>query len=495
MAKKNKLNAYIILPYLRTIDGIKMGDFTFKALRDLSKEPDKIKNDLLRIVSTFRQKEMAIIDAFNYLVVDGTPEELSILFIKLKRSLEIYRYLSVDPNNKGLDSEHTTAYLVYPDARNPWVLQDKEEHFMYRIHENMSGNEKYTSFPHASKRPLFYKDVYGESPPFIDEKLHQKLEDSLSEGDLRAIAWYNKTYSTTAKDDKENLLHLSVAFESHFAIDDKAGKKEAVSKVLEIISKHVSEPDLNKVLKEIDPFIASLVVKHLSDAVSNATGSVSISRWFKKHLYSVGSGIRHGIDVSEQPKPVISKGKLGKSLYYAGDASHEYLNNVYFGKRLFKFLLEETYFPYSEHVKRLNIDQLEQLLISDEERLKKLEKSLSSKKVGGLTLEDVNTAFSFNHTFYGSKVRVLNILKRLLEEVKIKPDAWAEISTHGELILSTNFSEDDFLDYEKTKSFSHALIEIGSIFDSKRTSTIIDDEEIKDFYIRQFVSYALHKLI
>lgn len=491
----SKLKTYFIFPYIRTIDGIKMGKFNFKALDDFKKEEKTEKEELLRIISFFRQKETALIDAFNYLIVEEVQEELNKLILDLRRSLEIFRYLSVDPEGKGLDPEHTTLYAVFPDPKNPWIFKEKEKHFMYRIHENLTGKEIFASFPHASRRPPFYKDIYGDTPPFIDDKLHQKLEEGLTEKDLRAITWYNKTFLKTAQDDKENLLHLSVAFESHFSIDEEAGREEALSEIKKILGSSIKEPALSKTLKEIKPFLTSFIIKQLSRSVKDITESETIAKWFKRHLYSVGSGIRHGDEVSELPKPVISKGKLGKSLYYAGDASHEYLNNVYFGKRLFKFLLEDTYFPYSEHVKKLAIDQLEQLLIADEERLKELEKVLSKKSIGDLTHEDVRVAFSFNQTFYGSRLRVFNILKRLLEELKVKSKVWNEISIHGDLILSTKLKEEDFMDYEKFKPFYHALIEIGSILDGKRTSTIIDDQEMKEFYIRQFVSYALHKLV
>jgi len=490
-----KIKVLLLFPYLRTIAGVKVGKFQFKDLDDIKNETQDNREELGRILSTFRQKETRPIDAFNYLALEDTQDGLNKTFLALKRSLEIFRYLTVDPRGKGMEVEHTTLYAVFPDPKNPWKLQEKEEHFMYRIHENFAGKEQFASFPHASQRPLFYKDIYGDSPPSIDDKLMAKLEGNLDNTDLRAITWYNKTFSVSAVDDKENLLRLSGAFESHFSLDEEGGRQEALKKISEIISTHIPEPELKKILKDIKPFTTPMIIKRLAETVKTRTSSDSITKWFRKHFYSVGSGIRHGDEVAELPKPVVSKNKLGKSVWYAGDASHEFLNNVYFGQRLFKFLLEDKYFPYNEHIRKMALEQLEELLVSDEERLKILESALASRKIGEITPDDIRIAFSFSGTFYGNKERVLKILKRLLEELKTKQDIWSEILVHGDLLLAAKLSEQDFSDYEKTKPFYHALIEIDSIFHDKRTSLQVTDEEMKFFYIRQFISFAVHRLI
>ena len=197
-----KIKVFLLFPYLRTIAGINIGSFQFKALDNIESENQTDKEELGRILSFFRQKEARPIVAFNYLVLEDTQDNLNKIFLVLKRSLEIFRYLTVDPNGKGMEVEHTTLYAIFPDTKNPWKIKETEEHFMYRIHENFTGKERYATFPHASQRPPFYKDVYGDSPPVIDSKLINKLESSLDETDLRAINWYTKTFSAFAVDEK-----------------------------------------------------------------------------------------------------------------------------------------------------------------------------------------------------------------------------------------------------------------------------------------------------
>lgn len=490
------IKAIFLLPYIRTIDGVQIGRYIFKALEDIKKEPQEVQSELGRIASFFREREMRALSAFNYLIIENTQEELDTIFLELKRSLEIFRYLTVDPEGKGMDAEHTTIYIVFPDSANPRKFKESGEHFMYKVNENFSGKDRFVTFPHSSSRPLFYKDVYGSDPPYIEPKLMQILENKLSETDLRAVAWYNKTFSTTAQDDKENLLRLSVAYESHFSLSEEEGKKEALSEISKVVSPQIKDESvLPEMLRQIKMYTASRIVKRLADAVKNVTGSEPIQKWFKKHFYSVGSGIRHGSDVAELPRPVVSKSKLGKSLYYAGDASHEYLNNVYFGRRLFKFLVEERYFPYEKYLKKLEVENLEKLLVSDEERLKILESTLANKAVGSLTPEDVHIAFSFNQSYYGSKERILEILKRLLEELKTMP-IWSEIAIHAETVLAAKLKEADFEDYEGIKPFYHALIEVDSILHDKFwMSPLGDKDSMQTFYIRHFISYAVHRVL
>jgi len=495
--ENKQVKVYLFLPYLRTMRGVQIGDFTLKALDDFRKEPQDIKNELLRICSFFRQAEGRQLEAFNYLLIEDTKEGVDKVLIRIRKAVEIMRYLTLDPKGKGLKPEHTTIYAIFPDPENPrkFGKEDKdEEHYMYRITEDFSGKERFATFPHASKRPPFAKEIYGESLPHIDDKLATRLFSELNETDLRAISWYNKTFSINASDHKENLLRLSVAFECFFQLDEEKGKQESLSELSNLLKTKIRN-NLNWIVDCIKPFVVSKIVKRLSDEVEKQTGSKAIRKWFKKHFYSVGSGIRHGDEVAELPKPVVSKGKLGMSLWYAGDASHEYLNNVYFGQRLFKFLLEEKYFPYQKYIKQMQIGYLEELLVSDEERLKILEQTIKKKTVGKLTHEDLRIISSLGGTYYGDKVRIMTILKRILEELKKNTSKWKEISTSGELLLKVDLKESDFSDYEKTKPFYYALIEIDSFFDKAESKIEITDENVKFFYIKQFISFATNRFL
>lgn len=492
--QNDKIKVYLFLPYLRTLSPVVIGSTTFKNINDFGKETQEVQDELRRIASFFRQAEARELDAFSYIILEDTQENLNKTFKKIRKDLEIFRYLTLDPKGKGLSSEHSSIYVIFPDPKNPWT-HEKKQHFMYRITENFIGKERFVTFPHASTRPPFAKEIYGESPPHIDEKLREKLNQTVIDSDLRAISWYNKTFSISAQDGKENLLRLSVAFESFFLLDEEEGREKILSKIADIIKSYIQEPNLSEKLKQIKPYVSSMIVGRLSEAMKAITNSETIKKWFKKNFYSVGSGIRHGDEVSELPNPVVSKNKLGMSLWYAGDASHEYLNNVYFGQRLFKFILEERYFPYEEHLKPLYIEQLDALLTSDEERLKKLESIVSSKPIGELIQEDISIATSFKGTFYGSKERILQILKRLLQELKSNPTIWTEIAANGELLLLANLKEEDFSDYEKTKTFYHSLIEVDSFLDDKASSKEWTEEDMKLFCIKQFINYALHRII
>jgi hypothetical protein len=490
-----KKKVIILLPYINTIKGIKVGEFSFKSLDDFPNEDELTKQELVRVTSFFRQKEIRNLEGFNYLIIEELEEELAKLFEKLSRSIEILRFLTVDPDGKGIKPEHLTPYLVIPDSRNPWKNHG-EEHFMYRIHENLTGEPTYVSYPHAKDRPPFYKDVYGHNLPGFDDQLLNKLEEELSEDDLRAITWYNKTFTLSSTDGKDKLLNLSVAFESHLVCEEQEGKKEALNEVRKIIEAYIPEDQLAEKLNQINQFVGSSVMKQLSREMQSRTGSQPITKWFKTHFYSVGSGVRHGGSVSELPRPVISKSKLGKSLWYAGQATHEFLNNVYFGQRLFKFLIEDKYLPYKDYIRHLAIKNLEDLLISDEERLKILEANIQGKAVGFIDPIELQIAFSLGGSYYGEKSRVFSMLRRLLEELKTVEDVWKEISPYSDELLAEKITEQDLSDYEKTRSFYHNLIEVDSILHRKMaTGHEITEKEMKVFFIQQFIGYAVHRLV
>lgn len=492
---KSKLKVYILLPYIRTLNGITIGKFQFKGNTEFQNESPEIQDELKRIISFFRQKGALTIDGFNYLILEKTKNQLDKLFIEIRRNIEIFRYLTLDPERKGLNSEHTTPYIIFPRSENPWK-QNNEDRYMYRISEGFTGREYSPVFPHTSRRPIFYKDIYTSNPPYIEDKLMNKLIKALSDKDLQAITWYNKTFSSTSIDDKENLLRLSVSFESYFSFDEKEGKDIAISLIEdEIKLKFKKDSELLEKLKIVKPYVNSLIVRRLAEAVKNITESDSIKKWFKRHFYTVGSGIRHGDEVSELPTAVISKSKQKKSIWYAGDATHEYLNNVYFGQRLFKLLLEEKYYPFNKYVMKLKVENLEGLLVSDEERLKKLEEMLLCKDIGNLEAEDLRIVFSFRGTFYGSNERIFTLLKRILNEVQTDTETWSKISKPAALILKTNLKEKDFTNYKKNKKIFDALIDIDSTFYNSKPSSVVDDNDMKAFYIREFISYAIHRLV
>src|SRR5258708_28353443 len=104
----DKIKIYIILPYLRTTQGIVIGNFQFKAFDDFQKEPKEVKDELSRIISFFRQKETQSIDAFNYLILEREQKKINQLLEELRHTVEIYRYLTVDQEGKGLNAVHTS---------------------------------------------------------------------------------------------------------------------------------------------------------------------------------------------------------------------------------------------------------------------------------------------------------------------------------------------------------------------------------------------------
>lgn len=485
----------IVLPYIRAVGEVRIGNVLFKGFREATKEPQEVKEELGRIISFFRQKETRPIDAFAYLIIEGSQEQLAKELKDLQKSLEVYRYFTNMPDRGVLSLEHTSVYVFIPNAENPRVYEKNEKHYMYRVTENFSLEDVWVTHPHGAQRPRFYKDVYGQVPPHIEDNLIDTLLRNISETDLRAISWYNKIYSVNATDSKENLLRLSVAFESFFSMEEETGRTLALSEIEKELSANFNEEQIKEIKKIIKPRITSLITRRLADEVEKITGSKPIKNWFSKHFYSVGSGIRHGDDVAELPKPILSKNKEGKSLWYGERASHGFLNNVYFGKRLFKFILNERYIPSEELLKGMEVSFLEALLVSDEERLGILEENIKNKKVGKIDYEDIKISFSFNRSYYGTKLRIFILLKRLLQEVKVSSTLWKKISDKAEILINADLSEEDINDYNKFNPYIHALIDIDVIFSNEKDSLIYDRKNIKIFYIKQFVSFSLNRLI
>lgn len=496
--KRARIKTIIFLPYLRTINGIQIGQFQFKSIDDFQKESQPVKQELLRLASFFRQRETFQLDSFNYLILEDTELRLNKKITQLRKFLEIYRYLTLDPEGKGLKYEHTSIFVFFADASNPRKFPDsEEEHYYYKVTENFSRDEKFVTFPHSSQRPVFIYGIYSSSPPHFDEKLLNILLKKLSDNDLRAIAWYNKTFSVYSLDLKENLLKLSVAFETLIPVDEDTGRKETQAKISQLIETKLTSEELESFLKSIKLLLASSITKQISEEIFVRTQSQKIKGWFKNHFYSVGSGIRHGGEVSEIPKPVISKNKTGLSLWYSGGATHQFLNNVYFGKKLFKFLLEDKYFPYEELIKGLEIEWLEKLLLSDEERMVIIEKSIQGKKPGSISPKDIQLSFYFNGTYYGNKLSVFELLKRLLIELKFTSKRlWKKVEKHADLLINANIEESDLKSYQKFKPYFDAIIEIDSTMHNQENNvTSYTRNEMKKFYIMQFVSFALHRLI
>ncbi len=496
--KKTKIKTIIFLPYIRTISGVQIGPFQFNSIDDFQKESQPVKQELLRLASFFRQRETFQLDSFNYLILEYTELRLNKKLIQLRKFLEIYRYVTLDPEGKGLKYEHTSVFVFFPDAANPRKFPDsEEEHYYYKVTENFSSDEKFVTFPHSSQRPVFVYGIYSSSPPHFEEKLLNILLKKLTDNDLRAIAWYNKTFSVYSLDLKENLLRLSVAFETLLPVNEDAGRKVAQEKIKTLLEAKLTSAELESYLRSIKPLLVSSITKQLSDEVFKRTQSQKIKDWFKKHFYSVGSGIRHGGEVSEIPKPVISKNKTGLSLWYSGGASHQFLNNVYFGKKLFKFLLEDKYFPYRELIKGLEIEWLEKLLLSDEERMAIIEKSIQGKKPGSISPKDIQLSFYFNGTYFGDRQKVFALLQRLLVELKFTSKRlWKKVASHAELIINANLKESDFKDYQKFKPYFDAIIEIDStMYNQENKVNSHTRNEMKKFYIMQFVSFATNRLI
>lgn len=491
---ENKIRVIVLLPYIRNLDGLTLGNLYFSGIKELQNESKSIQDDLLRIISFFRERENYYIQYFSYLIIDGNKLEIDQKITEIRKNIEIFRYFTVNPKRHGLSSEHTTVYLIYPRKDNPWV-HENEEYFHYSIYEDFSENEHFVTYPHSRHKPPFIKEIHGETPPSIDEKYKKILEEKINDNDLRALTWYNKTFSYSAYDKKENLLRLSVAFESHYSLSESEGKKTVRSTIELLIKEYLINNNLELVLDKLEPFLISKIVERLSLKILDDTGSEKIRKWFKTHFYSVGSGIRHGDEIAEIPRSVPSKKNNGLSVYYSGGASFEYLNNIYFAKRLFKYIFDEFYFPSSEFVKDFEVKYLEDLLVADEKRLEQLEQIVLGKKLGDITFQDINIISSLNWTYSGDKYKILTILKRLLSELKTEGDKWTKLAISGEILLNENLNSEDFKDYEKTKPFYNAIIELNSIFHSESLPIAISEKDLKYFAIKEFCNYALQRFI
>src|SRR3989338_11228082 len=96
------MRIYIIFPCLRYINGIKLGRIRVKStVYDFKKEPKKTQEELIRIASFFSQRENKPLDDFSYLVIDAEETKWVPILQKIKRTLEVFRFLALDNEGKG----------------------------------------------------------------------------------------------------------------------------------------------------------------------------------------------------------------------------------------------------------------------------------------------------------------------------------------------------------------------------------------------------------
>lgn len=499
--KKSKV--YVILPYLRTFHGVKIGKFQFKAVLELVKESKATNSDIMRVISFFRQSESRSLESFNYIVIKGTKEEIHSKLAALKRDLEIFRFLSFDPERPGIGYENTYAYLIVPDELPPKEIKG-EIYYYYKIYENFKPDYRYTTFPRGSQHPPFVHSITAREPSSTDEKLSKRLFKNITDTDLRAISWYNKTYSQYNIDLKENLLRISIAFETFLDIDESKGREKAIEEIIpcvqgkleELANVVVDDSILKKIFNSLKNSFVTKITREASDKIFELTGSENIRQWFKDRFYHAGSGIRHGALILETPQPTSTIQKNSYSLWYGGNASHQHLNNFYFGRRLFKVLIEEKYLPYHPWIKGLNIEFLEKLLTADEERLKEVEVLIKDRGIGKIKKEDIRVLSQLSGAYPGERLRMFSILQRLLKELKFTHrKLWGAIKDDGQLIIDANLKEEDFINYEKFNPYAKALIGLQGQLDDQDRFNTPNENDWKKYYIIEYIGYLLYRFI
>jgi hypothetical protein len=492
-------NFFIIFPCLRYPDVSELGGIEIKStVNDFEKESKEVKDELMRIASFFTQVGAQQLDSFSYIYFEAETEEINDLLSDIKRDLEIYRFIAFDPSGKGLDYEHTVPYVCIPHKSNPYEYKKDEKIFSYDISLNFEQKNYHQAFSTArEQRPFFNLNVYADSPPSIDEKEYSILRKGVTETSLRSLSWYNKVYLKNLPDGSENLLRISTAFETLLEIDREAGRKFRMDELVLELDKEGAEILTEDQKKIIDKYLQEKLTYQYAEEVLRITGSESIKRWFKKYFYPVGSTIRHGDRVGTEPIPreSVNRDEFDRSLYFGERASHHFLNNVYFGKKLFKLVFRELHFPASEFLKGLETRYLEKLLVSDEERLKQLEKSVLETKEGDLDWKVLEACFDLGGSFSGDKKRIYVLLQRLLNEISVSfPEIWKQIEKDAKIIIETNVGE---VPLDIRKDFDRCYSSVIEI-DSKLHDLDIkysQEEDFKLFHIKNFVSYALHRLL
>jgi hypothetical protein len=487
MDQRNK-KSYIVLPYISSMDNVKIGKFYFKGRNAYSKSPKYIRDELDRISTFFRQSETRQVVSFLYLEIDDLGKFTEEKMLDLKKTLQVYKFLALAEDPMHYHGEHFTPYLISPVRE-----ADDKEYRMYKLTVDFSNREFWPSHPHSKERPTIVENIRQNSPPHISDKVFNKFYRKISEKKLIALGWYDKTLSAYSHDQKENLLKLSAGFEAFLDIDKSESKKKGVKEVKKLLQKYIKKPELDKAINSIDNYIASMTTRGLAEEIYKLTKSKPIMKWFKNYFYPIGSGIRHGDDVEEQP---VSVTKDKKSLWYSEGASKGYLHNVSFGRKLFIFIVYKKFNIREDFSARFEIESMEGDLMADEKRLKDLRSRIDSISIGALKLGDTEEIRSLEYNYTGTKDLVYHVLVRLLLELNSKHRSYLKsVDTQFELITSKELTDEEINDYELFNKYFQALDIERNLRDEVLSIKNIDDEKLLVFRIQELVSFALHVLI
>lgn len=493
---KSRERVFIIFPYLVWLNDIKLGGLTFKnTAQHFQKEPQTLKDDLVRIAGFFRQAESRYLDSFTYFSKSIPAGSIEILLDKVRKDLEIFRFLVFSENRSRLSYEHTVPYLVIPDSKNPHAINDEKKVFVYRAYENLGRVEKYLSFYEelGSRKPIFNLNVYSSSDvTSIDIKIFKRLVKKVDNRGLRSLYSYNKIFSNLAVDMTENILRISTALETLLEVNESKGHSIALSE-LEIDLKN-KKIDLTEDQKNIvKKYLLPKVTRQLTDKIFEYTNSKPIVDWFKNSFYPTGSSIRHGDEVDILPRPRESRKRTPASIWYGEGATHDFINNAYFGKKLFRFVFLEKHYPRTKLMRSLEINILEGMLISDEQRLVELEKYVTSTKHGDLAWEKLTVCSSLGDSFFGDKFRIYKLLKRFLTEIQFSyPATWIHLKTDGDLLVNSQLELDNINDHEGFNPYFYGLINLDRKLQEIRH--VSDRNDFKLFEIENYVSFALRCL-
>lgn len=497
-SKINRTRAIIIFPYLHSLNDIKIGGVKFRdSYHHFSNESKRNREELIRIISFFRQSESQPLNSFSYAFIKTDQPKLDLIISSIRRGLEILRFLIFDPQRRSLNYEHTIPYLIIPDSKNPFTFKETKKAYMYKAYENLGKVDRYLSYYEkgVNNKPAFNLSVHADSIPFIETHTYKRLLKTIDERGLRSLPWYNKTYSNKISEQDEDLLRISTAFETLLQTD----KKQGFELTLASLKKELNESKVKHLTsvqeKIVKGYLFPKVTEQLKNKILAYTGSELISKWFKNNFYTTGSTIRHGGEVSLIPQPRTGTKSSKNSTWYGEGATHDFLNNIYFGKKLFRFIFLEKHFPSTHLMKKFEIDLLEASLVSDEERLKMLEKNLSAAKIGDIKWNDLRICFDLGSNYCGEKIRIYKLLVRLLKELrKTFPKTWRSIETHGDLIANSNLNLEILNNYKEFNPYFSSIIEIDRGLQNKDTK-YMSEGDFKLFYIKTYISFAVNKLI
>lgn len=479
----------MVLPYLDSLSGVKIGKFFFKAKGSYSKSPKYAREEMDRISTVFRQSETRQVINFLYLEIDDLNKFTEEKMFQLKKTLQLYKFIALAEDKTHYNEEHFTPYLV-----TPTIEDEDKEYKMYKLTIDFSNRELWPSHPHSKDRPSIVENVNQNSPPHINNKLFIKIYKTISEKELIALSWYSKTLSIYSHDQKENLLRLSAGFEAFLNIDESESKKKGMKEVKKLLRKYINKTDLNAAVNGIDNYVASMTTRSLAEEIYNLTKSEPIKKWFKNYFYPVGSGIRHGDDVEERP---VSITKDKKSLWYSEGASKGYLHNVYFGRKLFIFIVYKKFHSRRDFSIRFEIEEMEKNLKADEKRLEELKSKIDPIALGDIKLEETEEIRSLGYNYTGKKSLAYNLLRRLLMELNAKHPAYLRsVHIQVNLITAKELTDEKINDYEFFNKYFHALINIErELRNHVMAIREIDEEKLLVFRIQEFVSFALRILL